>query len=78
MKTEIDPKIAWGIIVVAVVLVIAIYYFFFRTPSGEMSAKEARLGKPVQPGELPPGTPPPPWAPPANTAPQTPTPTNSR
>ncbi len=58
MKTEIDPKIAWGIIVVAVVLVIAIYYFFFRTPSGEISAKEAGAGPPVRPGEPPPGSPP--------------------
>ncbi len=78
MKTEIDPRIAWGIIVVAVVLVIAVYYFFFRTPSGELSAKEAGLGKPVRPGELPPGTPPPPWAPPPGTSSQSQPPVNPR
>jgi hypothetical protein len=68
MKTELDPKIAWGIIAVLVIIVIAVYYFAFRTPSGELSAKEAGLGKPVRSGEIPPGTPPPPWAPPPGTS----------
>ncbi len=64
MKTEIDSKIAWGIIAVLLIIIGAVYYYFFRTPSGELSAKEAGLGRPVRPGELPPGTPPPPWTPP--------------
>ncbi len=75
-KQEIDPKLAWGAIVGVLLIALAVYYFVFRTPSGELSAKEARLGNPVKPGELPPGTPPPPWAPPANTAPQPPVSTN--
>jgi hypothetical protein len=80
MKTELDPKIAWGIIAVLVIIVIAVYYFAFRTPSGIISAKEAGLGKPVHPGELPPGVPPPPdegmsSAPPPQFQP---TPTNPR
>jgi hypothetical protein len=81
MRTEIDPKIAWGVIIALLIVVGAIYYFFFRTPSGELSAKEAKLGKPVRPGELPPGTPPPPWAPPPDTLQQgqpQPAPSNPR
>jgi hypothetical protein len=62
MKTEIDPKIAWGVIIALIIVVGAIYYFFFRTPSGELSAKEAGAGPPVKPGEISPGIPPPPWA----------------
>lgn len=71
MKTEIDPKIAWGIIAALVLIVAAIYYFFFRTPSGELSAKEAGAGNPVRPGELPPGIPPPPDENPPSTHGQT-------
>lgn len=65
MKTEIDPKIAWGVIVTLVLIVVAVYYFFFRTPSGILSAKEAGAGRPVLPGEISPDIPPPPWATPS-------------
>lgn len=61
MKQELDPKIAWSAIVLIVAIVALGYYFFFRTPSGELTAEQAGMGKPMRPGELPPGTPPPPW-----------------
>lgn len=62
LKKEIDPKIAAGIVVALVVLVLfGLYYFVFRTPSGELSPEQAGVGKPMKPGELPPGVPPPPW-----------------
>jgi hypothetical protein len=51
MRTEIDPKIAWGAIIALLIVVGAIYYFFFRTPAGVISAKEAGAGPPVLPGE---------------------------
>jgi|YNPMSStandDraft_1061717.scaffolds.fasta_scaffold40142_3 hypothetical protein len=70
MKTELDPKLAWGAIALLVVAVALGYYFFFRTPSGELSAEEAGLGKPVNPNELPPGVTPPPWEQPASTSQQ--------
>lgn len=62
MKQELDPKIAIGAIVVLILIVVGIYYFVFRTPTSELTPEQAGMGKPVRPGELPPGTPPPPWA----------------
>jgi hypothetical protein len=62
MKTELDPKLAWGAIALLIAAVALGYYFFFRTPSGELTPEQAGAGKPMRPGELPPGTPPPPWA----------------
>lgn len=61
MKNELDPKVAWGAIALMILLVAIGYYFFFRTPSGELTPQQAGMGKPMKPGELPPGTPPPPW-----------------
>ncbi|GBC93467.1 hypothetical protein HRbin15_01958 [bacterium HR15] len=78
MKTEIDPKLAWGIIVALVIIVVAVYYYFFRTPSGIISAKEAGAGNPVHPGELPPGIPPPPEERPFPSGQSQPNPSNTR
>lgn len=71
MRMELDPKIAWGAIAILVVVIALGYYFFFRTPSGELTPEQAGAGKPVRPGELPPGTPPPPWQTPAPNSSQT-------
>ncbi len=62
MKQEIDPKLAFGALALIILIVVGVYYFVFRTPSGELTPEQAGVGAPVQPGELPPGTPPPPWA----------------
>lgn len=63
LKIDIDPKVATGIIVAVLVLVLfGLYYFVFRTPSGELTPEQAGVGRPMRPGELPPGVPPPPWA----------------
>lgn len=61
MKQEVDQKIAFGLIVALILIAVGIYYFAFRAPSGELSAEQAGMGKPMRPGELPPGVPPPPW-----------------
>ena len=54
MKTELDPKLAWGAIALLIVAVALGYYFFFRTPAGELSAKDAGAGPPVLPEKIPP------------------------
>ena len=54
MKTELDPKLAWGAIALLVIAVALGYYLFFRTPSGELSAKDAGAGPPVLPVQIQP------------------------
>lgn len=53
MKREIDSKFFIGLIAVVVIVVGIIAWRQFGARSGQMTAAQAGLGKPMHPGEIP-------------------------
>ena len=52
-RRELDTRLVVSIIALIVVVIGAIAWWRFVGPSGPQTAKEAGLGKPMHPGEIP-------------------------
>lgn len=53
MRKEVDPRIGIAIVAVIVIVIGIFAWRMWATPSGLKSPKEAGLGRPMKPGEIP-------------------------